>query len=198
VHAEVAVGARSFGDSQRATVDYTFRNGTLLLNYVEEPATNTDDRYNTGGPLSIDDPSDYLFSLATIERYLLNRLDFRFEIEATRTNFSVGAFDEDRLERTSIIGEALPDETQSGVDMSVGWALGARTDLSLDIFKVRRDFGDGNASVLTTLSLRAEYTLGPRTDLLLTLEKWHEEPIEGEIVGNYRANLISLRMIRTF
>jgi len=193
---EFAVGERSFGKTMRADVEYEFGRGRTSVSYVEEPRDSSDDRYARDLLVS-DDPNDYLARVGTIERYLEERFQWSFTFELNRLSFNLLAFDETRTDRTGVDGVTLDDESQEGVELSIEWELGARTELFVGRQAVDRSYSATQNIDLDVARLGARHELGSRTSLSLTYEHWKEFG-QGTVLVDYEADVVTLLLTRDF
>lgn len=198
--AEVAVGERTFGSSKRASLDFSFRNGSTGLSYSETPTTQGRNPYERGGLRAPSEPEDFLTRPGLADRYISKRAEWNGTLELGQTNFSLRLFDETREDRSAIDGTPLPEEAQRGAYFSASRELGVHTEISFDARRVRREFAPDTERDLTTVSVNASYELGTRTQLSLSYEHSEEDSgsASGGGFGAYEANLISLLLTRTF
>jgi hypothetical protein len=111
----------------------------------------------------------------------------------------VNVFDEQREQRTEADGTPLADEDQTGVTVSMSWELGSRTELSVSANRADRQYDELTGErEFKGGSIRAVYALGPRTDVSLEYDRHEEASKSGTAGVGYRANLIALRLTRTF
>lgn len=196
---ELAAGERSFGSSQRVTLDYTFGRGMTRVSYTEQPATEGRDPY--GGLVATDSPSDALEDLlarpGAAQLFLLSRFDWNLTFDLRSTQLSLAVFDETRKDRMDFQGTPLEDEAQKGGSLSFDWDLGAKTALVVRADKWWRQFGTDEQE-LKSLSIGGEYRLGARTDLSLYLTRTEEDSLNDAIGQEYEADLISLLLTRRF
>lgn len=197
--AEFAAGERSFGSSRRGNLQMQLHRVNWQVRYAETPTTLNNDPYLSVAlaEFLID---DLLSRPGTSERYISNRLEWILDFDFDRISFGFSTVDESREQRVAIDGSALSDEKQSSAELHGRWQAGVRTSFSIGAADNDLEFGDGAKRQLRRANISAEYDLGPRTDLSLILSRFRDEPIdrrEGDYFP-YRADLISLRLTRTF
>jgi len=179
---DLAAGERSFGSSRRASLNYTFLHGQTQLSYSEQPATQ--------GRM----PTDYLTRPGAAERFILKRFDWGFGVRLLRTEVSFSIYDETREQRTSIDGTPLDDQAQSGGTFVATWHVGVKTAFSLGAEDLNQKFSAGSSQDLRSVWIAASRTLGPRTNLGLTVTRGDSQT--GNAQNDYKANLISLLLTR--
>ena len=196
--AELAVGERSFGSTFRAAITHLFERGRSAFTYLEYPLTNAADRYRRGGLIDPDEPGDYLTDPVSAERYIAKRLQWDYDLNLARTDVRLRVFGDDRRERTTTDGTPLPGESQVGATAFLMWRLGARTELVVRGLRAEREFEEDRRIETTMGSVGTNYDLGPRTQLSLFYETWHER--SDAMTGGrfYRANVLTLTLGRTF
>jgi len=198
ISAEFAAGERTFGSSWRGNFELTFQRGSTTLSYTESPTTESRNRFRGrqfDETVSLD---DFLSRPGSGERYISKRLEWRFNYDLQRTGLSLGAFTNERTDRTTADGSPLDDEEQRGINASVSYRLGAKTDVRLRGSWAEREFQDSGSSDLIQASVSVGYRLGARTDLSLQYEYADENP-EGTISArDYVANTVTLLLSRTF
>lgn len=189
--AEFALGDRSFGSSWRGELEYQFPRGTTELSYNETPTTNANDRFSVGGPLSPQDPDDYLFRAGSAERYISKRLAWSLALEWERYDFAVALYDESRDDRTAVNGLPLADEQQSGANVSAGWQIGPRARLYLRALRAASEFASGEKHDVASDAVGASYGLGQRMQLSLEVEQREQISAQSPAL-NYGETLASV------
>lgn len=196
---ELAAGDRSFGSSKRGRVEWNFRRGTMLLSYTEQPTTAGRDAYDRNQVLIPEEPVDYLTTPGIAERYLSNEFYWSTALELRRTTVNLVAYDDRREDRVLLDGTPAEDERQRGVSVGASWRAGSKTIFGLDGQRVKRKFEGVDEGVFSAVSVSGEYQLGSRTVLRGSLAR-SKESFKGDNpeARDYSANLISLRLIRSF
>lgn len=193
---ELAAGDRTFGSSRRASLNLGLRRGRMTLSYDENPTTEGRDPYE-GGLYGLE-PDDLLSRPGLLERYIANRLRWNLSLELRRSTLSLSLYDESREERYSLTGVRLPDETQTGADVSLSFRPGARTQMGVGVRRGDREFEANDRRVYSSASFNMSYDLGARTYLELRIERSKDEPRGNTAPAGYRANLFSLYLTRRF
>ncbi|WP_405234328.1 TIGR03016 family PEP-CTERM system-associated outer membrane protein [Lentisalinibacter salinarum] len=199
--AEFAAGERSFGSSWRGRLEFEFPRGSTTFSYSESPTTENRTRFRVPRFDDALDLQDFLSRPGSADRFIRKRLEWRFDYGLTRTDFSLGVFNDERSDRTTAAGDPLEDEDQSGINVRVGYRLGAKTTLGASGSWAERQFGEGDDSELIRAAVTADYRLGAKTTLSLEYEYAEED---GEAGGggpfsrDYVANTVSLLLTRTF
>jgi len=196
---ELAAGERSFGNSRRGRVQFTFRRGSMSVVYNEEPTTQERNPYLRGGLFNPLEPDDFLADPGTPERFILKRLQWSAAFELSRTQLSFYFFDETREQRVLLDGTSLQDSEQSGVGISASRDLGARTNLRLGAGRSRRQFQPDVDGELTDASIAATYNFSPRSRLSLEY-RYVEDKFDDNAVSDdgYDASTVSLLFTRIF
>jgi hypothetical protein len=196
---EFAAGERTFGSSWRGSVDFNFRRGSLNLSYAETPTTQSFNQYRMFELQDADSFEDFLSRPGSAERFISKSMQASLSIELSRSSLTFAAFNTDRSDRTSASGDALPDETQRGVNVAFSYQLGAKTDLRAGASWAEREFGPNDGPrVLIRGTLAADHRLGARTTLSLEYEYAEEDPKDGGSGLDYVANTATLLLMRTF
>jgi hypothetical protein len=199
--AEFAFGERTFGSSRRGDLAYTFDRGSTTFTYSETPATTSAERFRFGGLL---DPTEdlnyfnYLYRPGALERYILNRAQWDFDLDLTRFAFAVDLFDEVRTDRTDLLGTELPDQLQKGGNVSATWKVGPKLSVVVSAQTVDREFTDTLASDLSVRAVTGNYVLGSRTRLTFQLQRFEEGAPEEFGGTSYEANVLTATVARTF
>jgi hypothetical protein len=192
VSLEVAAGDRTFGSTSRADLDVVFPRGQTALQYSEQPTTLD---YRNWDVSSL---TDLLTRVGSSERYISKLFSWSLSFDISRTVVSVFVYDESREQRMSIDGTALPDEDQSGADLTARWRIGAKTDVLFSVRGGRWETFDTGERRLHSFSIGADYRLGRRTALSLLLSRNEEDTDTPGLGYDYRADVITLLLNRTF
>lgn len=195
--AEVAVGDRSFGSSGRVDLEYDFGRGSTSFSYNETPTTNANDRFDRGGLLEREEPTDYLFRAGSAQRYISKLFQWSVDLDFERYDFAFALFDESRDSRTEVNGVPLADEAQWGGNLSASWRLGPRTQLYLRAMRANREFAGGEKSDLSADTVGVSYAFRSRVLLSLELEQREQTSLQ-TAARNYRAELASMTVSWTF
>lgn len=190
--AEFAYGERSFGSSWRGEVDLEFERGEFSLSYLQDPST-TGRNFLRGTLIDPTNPGEFLTRPGFAERFVLKRLESNLNLSFRRTDITVTVFDEERVDRTTLSGDLLTDETQTGGTIAVNYRVGTRTTLTATgaLTNVVDDTRLDDERRLTQASIEFRYQLGQRSDLSLMVSTASDESSEafGE---DYTANVIGL------
>ncbi len=194
LRAEFAAGKRTFGSSRRGSLTYTLRHGRTQLTYSETPTTQGQSGYSG---LLQPAPPDLLTEPGSARRYIAKRLDWTWTMNMRRSGFALSVFNESRTEQTLADGTPLPDESQSGGNLSMFWRAGPRTQLLVGGTRERRELSAGDVRDYSSASIGANRDLGARTRVTIEYEHSRERG-QGVTGDDYRANLVSILLTRTF
>ena len=190
VSVELAAGERSYGSSERVSIDASWSRIRTTLQYAERPSTQGYDYYRDlleGGL-----PLDLLDRPGATERYISKSFSWNLDYTLQRTTLALSVFDEDREQRTSSDGTPLEDEAQTYVDLSASWRAGARTELRISAQSARQEFGTA-AYPLKSYSIGGSYQLGRKTDVSMGFTRTKAQT-GGE--GEYQADVVTLSLAR--
>jgi uncharacterized protein (PEP-CTERM system associated) len=199
INLEVATGERTFGSSRRASFEATFEHWQTGLEYAEQPTTPGRDVYRDSALLSfLSAPlDDFLTRPGATERYIAESFRWTLGFELSRTDISLAVHEVKRAQRTLLDGSALDDEQQSGADLTVRWRLGARLGVQFAIRELQLELGSVEHRLLG-LTAGADYRLGQRTTVSLSLSRADEDSGETELAQLYRADVVTLLLSRAF
>lgn len=161
---EAAAGERSFGTSFRANLSYELRRGTLSLIYDETPSSRADTFLDVRPLVDRDILDDILNRPGDADRFVRKRGEFRAAVDLSKSNLTLRVFAENRDDRTTELGAALPEEKLSGAAARWDWRFGARTSLDIGADIARRDDGSRDDD-LTRYTLGLDYNLTARTSV---------------------------------
>jgi len=194
ISALLAAGERTFGQSWRGNLEYTFRRGSTSISYAQTPTTTEFGRsYYPGNALDPDDLDDFLDAPGSDQRYISNRLQWNMTLQGRRTGFSLALFNEDRTDRTEADGTPLPDESQQGMQAQFNWQAGVRTEFVLSGSFASQETSPTDGYDYTYAGLEANYRIGTRSQLSLSYNYSDQKPNAGSTSGrDYTANIVSL------
>jgi hypothetical protein len=198
VSAEFAAGERSFGSSWRGNLTANLRRVSTSISYAERPTTDNRTSYQNADFMDPVAPNDFLDSPGREASFISKRFDWRFQIDANRTEFLFGVYDENRTDRRSFDGEYLSDETQSGVNLKITYRFGSRTEVeargSLADWELQP--GEGRRVVRGWLS--AKYQWGSKTSVKLEYQYGEQDAEDPDLLIDYVINSVSLLLSREF
>ena len=196
--AEFAYGERSFGRSWRGMVDFDFERGEFSLSYIQDPSTTGRD-FLQGRLINPTNPGEFLTQPGFAERYVLKRLESSLLLEFRRTDIRLTVFDEARDDRTTIEGDQLTDQTQTGGVFALTYQMGTRTSVALTgslTNRVDDTLQDGERRI-SQASIEFIYQIARRSELSLLVSHANDESTQtdGE---DYTANVAGLYFTFTF
>jgi uncharacterized protein (PEP-CTERM system associated) len=172
------------------------QNGRMTLSYSEQPTTSGRDA-ETGAQYATL-PGDFLSRPGAIERYIAERLAWSVSFAMRRTDLTFDVFDETRAQRQRLDGLVLPDEQQFSAGLAASVRVGVRTRGYANARRGERELLLNDERVYASFGVGMSYELGTRTTLALDLQRTEEEPRGGSAADGYDANLLTLRVTRTF
>lgn len=198
LNAEFAYGERSFGSSWRGLVDLDFERGEFSLSYVQDPST-TGREFLRGTLINPTNPGEFLTRPGFAERYILKRLESNLTLSFRRTDITLTVFDEERGDRTTLSGDPLTDETQTGGVFVVTYQVGSRTELvaTAALANILDDTRLDDERQLTQASIELRFQMARRSELSLLLSHASDESTE-TFGDDYTANVLGLFYTITF
>ena len=198
VSAEFATGERSFGPSWRGSLTADLRRISTTISYAERPTTSNRRSYQDPDftdPLA---PNDFLGRPGQAASFISKRFDWRFQVEANRTKFLLGVYDEMRTDRRSFSGQPLADEAQNGVNLSITYRLGSRTEVMARGSLADWDLQPSGERRLLRGWLSVKYEWGSRTSVTLEYQYGEQDSLDPAILTDYVINSVSLMLSREF